>query len=558
MIIKDQEKKQRRNAGRLLLAVLGGALLLILTISLWPAPSPYDSLPKDQVYCGAEKVRRGAFVHDGLLFKGGETQSERYARHGRYSSYLPQASEPQYGLEYQLDKPKPGTAYRASVWRKQTGQQQSYLAVSVEGPKKRYHQENVAVASDSMGWEKLELHFSVPFGAPADLFKVYVYNTGQEEVWFDDFLLEPLPNHSAFIPEVVQLEIKPRHLRALEAKRAEALQSGILETNEADWVPATFKGTAHSEPIPVELRLKGDWLDHLSGNKWSFRVKIKGGEAWRRLRVFSLHTPRARHFLHEWLLHQFWEQEDVLTTRYDFIELQLNGQSLGVYAYEEHFEKQLVESRRRREGPIMKFSEDGYWKTIKRQLQSQGYVKPYARYGAGEMDSAPIEAFDDQPTEENPALAAQISAAHQLMQQYRDGLQPASRIFDLERMAKYLAFCDVLNGYHGLTWHNQRFYFNPITGKLEPIGFDGFGGPPANQYEVIGSGALNPLADKHHPLIGSLFLEEAFVRYYHKALYEYSSRDYLLTKLDSLAPDWYARLEFIQREFPEYNPRIDD
>jgi hypothetical protein len=558
MIIKDQEKQHRKNAGRLLFGVLGGALLLILSVSLWPQPSPYDDLPADQVYCGAEKVRGATFVHQGITFKGGATQSDQYARHGKYSCHLPQASEPQYGLEFQLDSPQPGSAYRASVWRRQTGQQQSFLAISVEGPEKRYHQENIAVEADTLGWEKLELHFSVPFSAPSEHFKVYVYSTGQDPVWFDDLLIEPLRTDSAFVPEVVQLEIKPRYLQQLQAKRQEALRSGILETSGADWVPAKFNSTAHSDPIPIEIRLKGDWLDHLTGDKWSFRVKIKGAYAWRHMRVFSLHTPRARHFLHEWLLHQFWEREDVLTTRYDFIELQLNGESLGVYAYEEHFEKQLVESRRRREGPIMKFSEDGYWKTIKRQLQSHGYVKPNARYGAAELESAPIEAFDDQPTEENPAMAAQIKAARQLMQQYRDGLQPAARVFDLERMASYLALCDVFNGYHGIVWHNQRFYYNPITGKLEPIGFDGFGGPPANQYEVLGSGALNPYAESYHPLLGSLFMEEDFVRLYHKALYRYSSRAYLLPALDSLAPAWYARLEYLQREFPNYQPKLDD
>jgi hypothetical protein len=558
MIIKDQEKQQRKNAGRLLLGVLGGALVLILSVSLWPEPSPYDALPDGQVFCGAEKVRGETFVHDGVAFKGGTTQSAQYARHGKHSCYLPQASEPQYGMEYQLEAPRPGSAYRVSVWRKQTGQQQSYLAVSVEGPEKRYHQENIPATADTLGWEKLELHFSVPFGAPSERFKVYVYSTGQEPAWFDDLLIEPLSADSAFVPEVLQLEIKPRHMQKLEAKRQEALRSGILETDGGDWVPAQFSSSAYDESISVEVRLKGDWLDHLSGDKWSFRVKVKGTEAWRRMRVFSLHTPRARHFLHEWLLHQFWEQEDVLTTRYDFVELQLNGESLGVYAYEEHFEKQLVESRRRREGPIMKFSEDGYWKTIRRQLQSHGYVKPNARYGAAELESAPIEAFDDQPTEDNPGMAAQIQAARQLMQQYRDGLQPAGEVFDLRRMANYLAFCDVFNGYHGIAWHNQRFYYNPITGKLEPIGFDGFGGPPASQYEVLGSGALNPYKEAYHPLLGSLFMDEDFVRLYHEALHRYSSRDYLLPALDSLAPAWYARLEYVQREFPGYQPRLDD
>lgn len=45
------------------------------------------------------------------------------------------------------------------------------------------------------------------------------------------------------------------------------------------------------------------------------------------------------YFLYEWLFYQFWEQEDVFIICYDFVELQFNGESLGVYVYEEYFEK---------------------------------------------------------------------------------------------------------------------------------------------------------------------------------------------------------------------------
>lgn len=558
MIIQDQEGGQRRRAGRIILLAIVGVLLSITAVWLWPAPSPYTHLPEGQVYCGAEQVRGADFVRGGLRFDGGHTQSKAYARTGQYSSYIPPAEETRYGMGYTLEHPEPGSAYKASIWRRQTGQQNTYLAASVEGPSPRYRQENIPVTADSSGWEKLELRFSVPFGAPSERFKVYVYSSGLEAAWFDDLLIEPLPADSAFQPETLHLDIKPRHFRHLEQQRQQALRAGILETGKEDWVPASLTSNQQAGTLDAEVRLKGDWLDHISGDKWSFRVKLKGAHAWRRMRVFSLHTPKARYFLHEWLLHQLWEREDVLTTRYDFVELKLNGQSLGVYAYEEHFEKQLVESRQRREGPIMKFSEDGYWKTVRRQLSHHGYLRPGASYGAAELDSAPIEAFDDQPSEENPVIAKQIREARKLMQQYRSGQVSVERVFDLERTAHYLALCDILNAYHGITWHNQRFYYNPITARLEPVGFDGFGGPPARQYDLLGSGALNPYLDQMGGLTASLFADTAFVHHYHQALYRMSQRSYLGAALDQLATGWNARLEYLQREFPDYKPNLED
>ncbi len=53
----------------------------------------------------------------------------------------------------------------------------------------------------------------------------------------------------------------------------------------------------------------------------------------------------------EWYIHQICAEEDLLTTRYDFVNVEINGEIKGAYALEEHFDKQLLEARNRREGP---------------------------------------------------------------------------------------------------------------------------------------------------------------------------------------------------------------
>ncbi len=556
MIIQDADQPRRRRT------ILGIALALSLLtlaglgLALQPEPSPYSSLPEEALYCGAEGVRGGKFTSNGHRFNGGSARSDPCARHGRYSSRLPGSGETEYGIGYQQEQPRPGRAWRASVWRKKNGRTDSYLAARVDGEQPMYWQENISVLTDSLGWEKLELRFFVPFGSRNDRWAVYVYSNGHAPVCFDDLLIEQLPDTAGFQPERIELQISERSMRQLEAKREEALAKGILETDGSDWVPARFSSDSLEE-VAAEVRLKGDWLDHLSGRKWSFRVKMAQG-SWRRMRVFSLHTPKARHFLHEWLLHQLWESEDVLTTRYDFVELFLNGESLGLYAFEEHFEKQLVESRARREGPILKFSEDGYWKTIERQLNEQGYIRPGAAYRTTEPRNAPIEAFDEPDPELRPQLVAALQQARQLMQQYREGERPVAEVFDLPRLARFYALCDVLNAYHGIVWHNQRFYYNPITDKLEPVGFDGFGGPPERQYALLGTGALHPDRQLTDQLYRQLFQDEQFTNTYLKELYRLSSRDWLGPKMDSLSAGFLGRLQWIQREFPGYEARPDD
>jgi hypothetical protein len=558
MIIKDQTRAGRWRAGKtggILLAALGVALA---AYALWPARQGYQEAPEGGVFCGAEAVRGGQLHHDGIDFGSASLRSDAQARSGRYACRLPVAESAQYGFTYRQERPAPGRAYKASVWRLKNLYNSGLLAVQLAGEAEQYFQVSAPSASDDQGWEQLEIRFLIPYGKKTEHFSVYVYSEGHTEVFFDDFLIEPLPiGDESFRPEVLHLYLKKESLQALQRKREEALRAGILQTDDGDWVEASLEGEG-TGPLAAELRLKGDWLDHLQGQKWSFRVKLAEGQAWRQLRVFSLHTPATRYFLHEWLLHQLWEREDVLTTRYDFVELRLNGESLGLYAYEEHFEKQLVESRQRREGPILKFSEDGYWQAVKRQLGHLGTPIPQATHAPLAWENADIEAFKPKRWEEDPALAAPYEQARLLMEQYRQGRARPAEVFDLERLARYYALCDIANGYHGIAWHNQRFYYNPITSKLEPIGFDGFGGPPERRYALLGEGALNPASLLAENVFAGLFMDEAFAAAYIRELQRLSARGYLSAALDSLYPAWAARLAYLQLEFPGYAPRYEE
>ncbi|MCB0569645.1 MAG: CotH kinase family protein [Phaeodactylibacter sp.] len=556
MLISDRSARKQRNALGLIFGALALLVAAMLAFAAWPQRSPYALFPEGSVFCGAEQVRGGQLVEGGQQFGSATLRSKTQAHSGRWSCFLPAAGEAQYGFGYQFDKPEPGTAYKASVWRLKNAYSSGILAVKLEGGP--YIQESSAVESDEQGWERLEIRFIIPYGQDIPRFNVYVYAEGHTEVYFDDLLIEQLPAPGgAFRPEVLNLYLKKESLEALRQKRDEALKAGILESSDGDWVEAQLEGDS-TGLMDAEVRLKGDWLDHLHGDKWSFRVKMKGPYAWRRMRSFSLHTPLARYFLHEWVLHQLWEREDVLTTRYDFVELRLNGESLGIYAYEEHFEKQLVEYRQRREGPILKFSEDGFWKAIKRQLSHHGFVKGGPTHAPMEWANADIQAFKESSLLEDSTMAREYEEARRLMEQYRQGQVAPDDVFDLTRLARYYALCDITNAYHGIAWHNQRFYYNPVTSKLEPIGFDGFGDKPETRYTILGEGALNPASLSSESIFSALFMDEAFAAAYIGELYRLSSRSYLSAALDSLYPAWAARLAFLQMEFPDYKPDLSE
>jgi hypothetical protein len=60
-----------------------------------------------------------------------------------------------------------------------------------------------------------------------------------------------------------------------------------------------------------------------------------------------------------------------------------------------------------------------------------------------------------------------------LLRSFLEGALPASDVFDVESTGRFLAVAEVWRSQGALRWNNLRFYYNPLSGRLEPIGFAG-------------------------------------------------------------------------------------
>ena len=276
-------------------------------------------------------------------------------------------------------------------------------------------------------------------------------------------------------PEKMYIDISFQNYQKIEKKREEALRDGILTTSEDDWVPAVIK--YKDEEKSVKLRLKGDWLDHIDGDKWSFRIKVKNDETIDRMKVFSIQDPKTRVYLSEFLYLEALRREDVLAPRYEFIEVIINGNNKGIYALEEHFETQLIESNNRRDGVFIKFNEDLYRTFQSEEIKASGSsILNRDFYSFSDIDT-----FDVNAILEDPVKRAQFDRAKNLLESFRIGKLKTHEVFDVDKLAKYYAISTVLGSIHGAGWHNIRFYYNPITSLLEPIGYDG--SPRSSSYK---------------------------------------------------------------------------
>ncbi|MEL6863157.1 MAG: right-handed parallel beta-helix repeat-containing protein [Bacteroidota bacterium] len=533
----------------LLLAAAIGLFYYLLLPWYWIQQSLSDP---QLILCDAELSKRGFFISNGQQFKAGHFQTKETAFNGQHSMKLPKSDGLQFGMEYDWTNFEKGKSYVISVWvKKEAPVVDCQLVVSSPSEEQFYLASNELGDGQKRGWKQIRMTVFIPKHFSHDALKVYVYSNGQAAAYFDDLRIAELAVQgppSIFQAQQLQLELEDKAYRQITRLRNEALKKGLLVTQEDSWVKGKLVDGA--EELPVKLRLKGDWLDHLQGQKWSFRIKVKDPNAWNRLKTFSLQTPEARYYALEWLLHCFWEREDVLTTRYDFVQLSLNDQFLGTYAYEEHFEKYLVEYKQRREGPILKFTESALWEVRLRQIK-RGHLNNFQRPAIAAMEQSNIQAFQEEKIKDNPALLQQMEAARELMYQYQQGLQPAKAIFDLPKMGRYYAVADIMGANHGYIWHNQRFYYNPVIGKLEPIGYDGFSGRPRRDPLALGKAMIENGPPEDVVAMCRLFDDPDFIEAYMEALYRLTEESYLQQWLDEAWPGLSQRIDFLKAEFPK-------
>lgn len=337
------------------------------------------------------------------------------------------------------------------------------------------------------------------------------------------------------------------NFQKLNYKRQQALERGILVTDDDSWVSAQIR--YNGAIMRCKIRLKGDLPDHLTEDQWSLRVNLRDDSTLYGMKRFSLQNPGTRNYIHEWIFHQAAKREGLIALRYHFVNVTINGEEKGLYALEESFEKRLLENNQRREAPIIKFNEDPWW------VESGGYVRDYALPGAGHYYSLPIDMFQTNKTLADSALARQFSIARDLLEGFRNGELGASDVFDIEQQAKYFALIDLLGGFHALNTIQLRFYFNPITAKLEPIAFDANAGRLTPEISALFKpDEENPwTGDLRQRYTGDLFADRAFFRHYLRELDRFSQPEYLESLFSALDETLTAELDRIYSDHPEYS-----
>ena len=74
-------------------------------------------------------------------------------------------------------------------------------------------------------------------------------------------------------PSDIKINLNHENYEIIHKKRIEALKRGYLIKEKGDYVAG--KIIFNNKRIKTKIRLKGDHIDHLGNNMWSFRIKLK-------------------------------------------------------------------------------------------------------------------------------------------------------------------------------------------------------------------------------------------------------------------------------------------
>lgn len=277
--------------------------------------------------------------------------------------------------------------------------------------------------------------------------------------------------------------------------KIQARGTPLTDEDKSFEVPATIVNG--NKKIKVKLKLKGIYLDHYEGKKWSFKIQTKNDDLLFGMKRFSLQNPKVRNNVYEWIYQAANKNEGLLNLQYKFTRLTLNGEDLGIYAIEEFFDKHLVERGKKREGLFVKL-QGNYLQALqqKKIMSDEHLLTVFKNLNLRYLD------YSKDPTS-------------------------AKYLFDFDLTAKYFALADLFSGSHGHLPDNFVAYLNPITNLLEPIPFDGnVGGYLHAQSEKLFIEDGFNYSISHSASFYNLFKNHDFMLLYLQYLKKYSTHGY--------------------------------
>jgi len=141
---------------------------------------------------------------------------------------------------------------------------------------------------------------------------------------------------------------------------------------------------------------------------------------------------------------------------------------------EEHLSSRMMSNQNKPEGVILKFDDMEYFNVAKdADANTDGLIK-----------KAEIKLYGD--LKKKKKYKGKVQKARDIVHAYQHQTDSVLLNFESKVTGDYYALSDLNIAYHGMGWINVRFYYNFLTEKMEPVGYDPY-----------------PVLDEFKPAIGS-------------------------------------------------------
>lgn len=341
----------------------------------------------------------------------------------------------------------------------------------------------------------------------------------------------------------LSIDIKFKNWQKLVNDRNVALEKGYRLCKENCFVSAEMNSNG-SLPYKIELRLKGALTDHLNTDKWSFRINIKDADTYfKGMKRFSLQSPHTRGYHFEPLFLDHMSFEGVLAPRYDFVNLIINGENIGVMAIEEAPSKELLERQYAREGVIFEYEKES--SVVYRRENDNSSMKLNWR-------KAPISVFNEKKVLSLTDKRKYRLLGKQMLKGLQEGTVVPSQIFNVEQVAKFLAISSLWSSWHSVEWEEMRFYLNPVTLKFEFVASDA---SLHLNHEIEDGPIYDYLVRRYisYPLLSDPLIQKAFIAEIQKITQD----DYIVKLIEYLQDKESQYLSKLHKEYyalPAFNP----
>ncbi len=245
----------------------------------------------------------------------------------------------------------------------------------------------------------------------------------------------------------------------------------------------------------AKFRYRGDNPWHFVYPKKSWRVKIDKEDMTSMIRKYNLINPKTNAVIENKVAMDLAQKLGLLAPESKFIRLYVNNQYVGVYEYLEQPDESFIRKNKRLPSDLYSgdisqldvlWSNSDYW-----EKQS-------------ELDS------------QNPEDKKNIETLLSAVQNYTQSLENLESVIDIDAFLTWYVHGQFFGQVRFDNHHNHKYYFDPSSGRFEPIAWD-----------TIGQGTSYPLLSIHkvpNPIFAQLFRDPTYVHKKNEKLYNLSEK----------------------------------